>query len=112
LLALRPAGEVVANDVYLGVVPDKSSARVLVVSGPNAGGKTVLLKAVGLAALCARAGLLVPVAPGSRIGFFQQVLADIGDQQSVLGDLSTFSAPASWRSWRTGSRTCWSCATS
>ena len=65
---------------------------MLVVSGPNAGGKTVLLKAVGLAALCARAGLLVPAAPGSRVGFFHQVLADIGDQQSVLGDLSTFSA--------------------
>ena len=93
---------------------------MLVVSGPNAGGKTVLLKAVGLAALCARAGLLVPAAPGSRVGFFDQVLADIGDQQSVLGDLSTFSAHlgniariveiASARPATT--RTCWSCATS
>jgi DNA mismatch repair protein MutS2 len=94
--ALRGRGsqqtEVVANDVHLGEVPGKSSARVLVISGPNAGGKTVLLKAVGLAALCARAGLLVPAAPGSKVGFLHQVLADIGDQQSVLGDLSTFSA--------------------
>ena len=70
----------------------RATAKVLVVSGPNAGGKTVLLKAVGLAALAARAGLLVPAAPGSRVGFFDRVLADIGDQQSVLGDLSTFSA--------------------
>jgi DNA mismatch repair protein MutS2 len=103
LLALRPAGEaaaarrpstpkVVANDVTLGQVPGKSDARILVISGPNAGGKTVLLKAVGLAALAARAGLLIPTGGGGRIGFFDRVLADIGDQQSVLGDLSTFSA--------------------
>jgi DNA mismatch repair protein MutS2 len=52
----------------------------------------VLLKSVGLAVLLARAGLHVPAAPGSRVGFFHQVLADIGDQQSVMGDLSTFSA--------------------
>ena len=58
---------------------------------PNAGGKTVLMKTVGLAALMARAGLLVATAPGSRIGFFDAVRADIGDRQSVLGDLSTFS---------------------
>jgi DNA mismatch repair protein MutS2 len=88
--AKRPA--VVANDVALGLIPGKSEAKVLVVSGPNAGGKTVLLKAVGLAALSARAGLLVPAAAGSRVGFFDRVLADIGDQQSVVSDLSTFSA--------------------
>jgi DNA mismatch repair protein MutS2 len=96
LLALRTDtksnAKVVANDVYLGDVPGKSSARVLVISGPNAGGKTVLLKAVGLAVLAARAGLLIPAAPGARVGFFDCVLADIGDQQSVLADLSTFSA--------------------
>jgi DNA mismatch repair protein MutS2 len=91
--ARRPAAPtVVPNDVTLGQVRDKSSARILVISGPNAGGKTVLLKAVGLAALAARAGLLIPTGPGGRIGFFDRVLADIGDQQSVLGDLSTFSA--------------------
>jgi DNA mismatch repair protein MutS2 len=92
LLALPGRAPVVANDVALGEIPGKSEAKVLVVSGPNAGGKTVLLKAVGLAALAARAGLLVPTAPGSRIGFFDRVLADIGDQQSVVSDLSTFSA--------------------
>ena len=91
LLALRAAREgfaLVANDVALGgAVP----ARLLVVSGPNAGGKTILLKTVALSALLARAGLLVPAGPGSRVGFFAAVLADIGDQQSVAGDLSTFS---------------------
>ena len=81
------AGAVVANDVALG----GGQPRILIVSGPNAGGKTVLMKTVGLAALMARAGLLVAAAPGSRVGFFDAVRADIGDRQSVLGDLSTFS---------------------
>ncbi|HVZ72119.1 MAG TPA: Smr/MutS family protein [Polyangia bacterium] len=91
LLALRAAREkfrLVANDVALGV---GRGARILVVSGPNAGGKTVLLKSTALAALLVRAGMLVPAEPGSRVGFFAAVLADIGDQQSVIGDLSTFS---------------------
>ena len=91
LLALRAAREgfaLVANDVALG---GRAPARLLVVSGPNAGGKTVLLKTVALSALLARAGLLVPADAGSRVGFFAAVLADIGDQQSVAGDLSTFS---------------------
>ena len=95
LLALRAVesrSKVTPNDVALGQVAEHSTAKVLVVSGPNAGGKTVLLKSVGLSALLARAGLPVPAAPGSRVGFFHQVLADIGDQQSVMGDLSTFSA--------------------
>jgi DNA mismatch repair protein MutS2 len=94
LLALRARKEkfsITSNDLTLGQVGE-STAKALVVSGPNAGGKTVLLKSIGLAALMARAGLHVPTASGSRVGFFHQVLADIGDQQSVLGDLSTFSA--------------------
>ncbi len=95
LLALRAAKEkskVTANSLVLGEVAGSSTAKALVVSGPNAGGKTVLLKSIGLAALLARAGLHVPAAAGSRVGFFHRVLADIGDQQSVRGDLSTFSA--------------------
>ncbi len=91
LLALRAAREgfaLVSNDVALG---GATPSRLLVVSGPNAGGKTVLLKTVALSALLARAGMLVPADEGSRVGFFAAVLADIGDQQSVAGDLSTFS---------------------
>jgi len=91
LLTLRAAQEgfrVVPNDIALG----GDEARVLIVSGPNAGGKTVMLKTIGLAALMVRAGLLLPAAPGSRMGFFADVLPDIGDRQSVMGDLSTFSA--------------------
>ena len=88
LRATREGFAVVPNDISLGGDP----GRVLIVSGPNAGGKTVVLKTVGLAALMVRAGMLVPSAPGSRIGFFEHVLPDIGDLQSVMGDLSTFSA--------------------
>lgn len=92
LLVMRAQSEgfsVVSNELHLG---GEGNARLLVVSGPNAGGKTVLLKAVGLAVLAARVGLPVPASPQSKIGVFAAVLADIGDQQSVLGDLSTFSA--------------------
>ncbi len=92
LLVMRAQSEgfsVVANEMHLGAA---DQARLLVISGPNAGGKTVLLKSVGLAVLSARTGLPVPAAPTSRVGAFAAVLADIGDQQSVASDLSTFSA--------------------
>jgi len=85
--ALRERFEVVGNDVGLD-----ESQRALVISGPNAGGKTILLKSLGLAALFARSGLHLPAAPGARIGFFTNIMADVGDNQSVMGDLSTFSA--------------------
>lgn len=78
--------DVVANDV------DAQAGQALVISGPNAGGKTVALKLLGLSALMVRAGLFLPCAEGSSAGFFGAVLSDIGDEQSLSKSLSTFSA--------------------
>jgi DNA mismatch repair protein MutS2 len=78
---------VVPNDMRLG-----EGFHVLVVSGPNAGGKTVAMKALALAALCVRAGLHVPAGDGARVDLFDAILADIGDEQSIPENLSTFSA--------------------
>jgi DNA mismatch repair protein MutS2 len=82
-----PQARAVPNDMQLG-----ESFHVLVISGPNAGGKTVAMKAVALAALFVRAGLHVPAAEGARVDLFDAILADIGDAQSIGEDLSTFSA--------------------
>jgi DNA mismatch repair protein MutS2 len=66
--------------------------RTLLVSGPNTGGKTVLLKALGLISVMSQAGIPAPVGAESRIPVFDEVLADIGDEQSIEASLSTFSA--------------------
>jgi DNA mismatch repair protein MutS2 len=66
--------------------------RVVVVSGPNAGGKSVCMKTVGLLQMMAQAGLLIPAADTSVIGVYKQIFVDIGDDQSIESDLSTYSA--------------------
>ncbi|MBW2524477.1 MAG: Smr/MutS family protein [Deltaproteobacteria bacterium] len=85
LLALSDV-EVVPNDIAV------ASGSALVISGPNAGGKTVALKCLGIILWMARAGLPVPVAEQSHVGWYDQVFTDFGDAQSIERSLSTFSA--------------------
>lgn len=66
--------------------------RILVLSGPNAGGKSVTMKAVGLMQLMLQSGMLIPADENSEIGVFEHIFADIGDQQSLEDDLSTYSS--------------------
>lgn len=86
-LLLAGDEETVPFDLRLD--PDE---RVLLVSGPNAGGKTVLLKAIGLLSALAQSGVVPPVGPDTRLPFFGEVFAVIGDEQSIDASLSTFSA--------------------
>ena len=86
-LLVLTKGQVVANDILLD-----ESIHVLVISGPNTGGKTVTLKIVGLFALMVRAGLHLPCDAESEMAFFPDVYADIGDAQDLARDLSSFSA--------------------
>src|SRR5439155_23548160 len=85
-LATKGERSVVPSDVRV------SAGSALVVSGPNAGGKTVALKALGLAALMLRAGMPIAADEGSQLGFVEVVLTDVGDDQSLQKSLSTFSA--------------------
>ena len=80
-----------------GVIPfslqlDSQSSRILIISGPNAGGKSVLLKAVGLIQYMLQCGMPVPLRPTSECGLFSSVFIDIGDQQSLDNDLSTYTS--------------------
>ena len=66
--------------------------RLLIISGPNAGGKSVCLKTVGLLQYMVQCGLLIPLAESSRVGIFDKIFIDIGDEQSIENDLSTYSS--------------------
>ena len=87
LLFLSHKGEVVPFDINLN-----DEAHILIVSGPNAGGKSVCLKAVGLIQYMLQCGLLVPCRETSEFGIFDDIFIDIGDQQSIENDLSTYTS--------------------
>lgn len=77
--------------IPLNIQLDKQN-RILVISGPNAGGKTVSMKTVGLLQLMSQAGLLIPASSTSEVGIFKQLMVQIGDTQSIEHELSTYSA--------------------
>ena len=83
---LIEANKVVANDIVIG-----DTYQSLVITGPNTGGKTILLKTLGIIQMMGQSGLLVPCESGSQLGIFDQIFADIGDEQSLEQNLSTFS---------------------
>jgi DNA mismatch repair protein MutS2 len=86
-LLLADKGAVIPFDLAL-----ESSEIAVIISGPNTGGKTVLLKAIGLVSALTQSGVIPPIADGSELPIFTGIYADIGDRQSIAASLSTFSA--------------------
>lgn len=87
-LSLHKQGKkVVPLDITL-----QADKRILLISGPNAGGKSVCLKTVGLLQYMVQCGLLIPLRENSRVGIFKDIFIDIGDEQSIENDLSTYSS--------------------
>ena len=103
ILRLESGGEEAATQVYMpehrgatdkanALIGAKAAPQVLVISGPNAGGKTIALKTVGLIIAMALSGIPVPASPSSTVPLLESLLLDIGDEQSIEQSLSTFSA--------------------
>ncbi len=84
---LIAAEKIVANDITIG-----ADYQAIVVTGPNTGGKTITLKTLGLLQIMAQSGLFIPAREESQVGVFSDIFADIGDEQSIEQNLSTFSA--------------------
>jgi DNA mismatch repair protein MutS2 len=78
--------------VPLDIILQQAESRILLISGPNAGGKSVLLKTVGLLQYMLQNGLMIPVGERSKTGIFKDIYLDIGDEQSIENDLSTYSS--------------------
>ncbi len=83
------------NEKKLKTIPQSlkvdKNQRIIIISGPNAGGKSITLKTIGLNQLMIQSGILIPVHPKSEIGFFDKIFTDIGDNQSIENQLSTYS---------------------
>jgi DNA mismatch repair protein MutS2 len=90
LLLLRNKEE--KKEIYPQTLTLTEHNRILCISGPNAGGKSITLKTVGLLQLMIQSGILVPVHPKSEMFFFEKIRTDIGDNQSIENHLSTYSS--------------------
>ena len=91
-LDIRLEGVDISKSRNNEISKDKNIGRLLIISGPNAGGKSVCLKTVGLLQYMVQCGLSIPIGDRSTVGLFQNIMIDIGDEQSIADDLSTYSS--------------------